>query len=71
MTGRLIFTLDHPPVMFEIREYRSSSNEIIVRRLFDQNNIILDPNTQLNYNLRTYNETDFFSRFRMMSEPEA
>ena len=41
--GRLVYShAEHPPILCRVKEYRSFSNEILLRRLLDQNNILLD-----------------------------
>jgi hypothetical protein len=42
LTGRLVYTIDAKPIIYEIKEYRTSTNEVILRRLMDPNGILLD-----------------------------
>jgi hypothetical protein len=42
LTGRLAYTIDANPIIYDIKEYRTSTNEVILRRLMDPNGILLD-----------------------------
>ncbi len=51
ITSRFVFSLDSIPITYEIKQYRSSSNlfslklslanEVVLRRVFDSENILL------------------------------
>ena len=69
LTGRLVYSLDVVPVIYEIKEYRTSTNEIILRRMFDTNNILMDDRPHTG-NLKSTNEDNFFSRFQLYSPEE-
>lgn len=68
--GRYVYSLDPTPIVYVIREYRSFSNELILKRLFDDNQILLEDNQGLNLNLVSANESSFFQKFSLYSLQE-
>ena len=79
VTDRYVYSIDAKPITYYVREYRPSSkifilkifiaNEIILKRLFDQNGIILDDKTTTK-NLVSTNENTFFTNYQMYSVDE-
>ena len=40
--GRYVFSLEDRSSIYSIKYYRPDNNEIVMRRIFDQNGILLD-----------------------------
>lgn len=64
LTGRFVYSIDQNPITYEIREYRTSTNEIILRRLFDPNGILLNDNISI-MNMKSANEDTFFTHYQL------
>lgn len=62
LTGRLVYTLDAVPITYEVREFRPATNEVILRRIFDTNGILLAEGAHTG-NLKAANEDNFFSHY--------
>lgn len=60
LTGRLVYSIDAIPIVYEIKEYRTSTNEVIMKRLFDTNGILLE-GTRFGTNIKSANEDSFLS----------
>lgn len=79
VSGRYVYSLDANPITYVVREFRQNSkfqhlnlyiaNEIILKRLFDQNNILLDDNVTT-FNLVSTNENTFFTNYHMYAIEE-
>eukprot|EP00347_Sterkiella_histriomuscorum_P004825 403358945 len=67
VSGRYAYSLDANPVTFIIKEYRQTTNEIILKRLYDQNGILLDDKAGLMINLVATNESSFFTNYALYS----
>ncbi len=44
VADRYVYSLDAEPITYYIREYRASTNEIILKRPYDANGILLNDN---------------------------
>lgn len=69
VTDRYVYSLDATPITYFVREYRPSTNEIILKRLFDSNGILLDEK-QTTINLVATNENTFFTNYQMYTVEE-
>ena len=70
LTGRYVYSIDSTPITYAIKEYKQQSNEVVLRRLFDHNGIILDHNTQSTFNQSTIDEDKFFSHYHLFAHAE-
>lgn len=69
VTGRLVTTAYNCPVnQFMVKEYEMNTGHIILRRLFDPNEIALMPDNRFSDNFRMIrNSEEFFRDFQFMS----
>ncbi len=66
VTDRYVYSLDAEPITYYVREYRASTNEIILKRLYDPNGILLN-DKQTTLNLVSTDENTFFTNYQMYS----
>jgi hypothetical protein len=52
-----VYSIDAIPIIYEIKEYRTSTNEVILKRLLDPNGIILKDSMSS----KSCNEDTFFT----------
>lgn len=69
LTGRLVANGISIPDQFIVQEYEMNTGTIVLRRLFDQHEIALVPNSRLKTNYRFLHHADqFFKEFSFMDD---
>lgn len=59
------------PVIYEVKDFRAPTNEVILRRVFDNNGVLLDDAITKTINqVSAAGESTFFSKFCLMHRSE-
>jgi len=70
ISGRLVKYRNSQDELFEVKEYSANKAEVVLKRVFDNYQIILVADRLLSGNIRNLEPTDFNDNYRLLDKTE-